>query len=228
MTRTRPEGEMFEIPEQYLNGLEKLAILDEKVIKNILQSLETLPPAFDLQKIASFVESNHGIDADDTSAILNFTVALYFYIRNEDISSEVVIDAICEKLKKDLPVKIAPKYISKLKTRLSSFLGVSNFMDIIYQASNLLPENENILADARLLTDSRPIFKEEISGGIIASLISHTLRLQYENINGTQEIFISLSSSNIEQLIGELQESLTKELTLQKTFEKINIPSLTR
>ena len=212
---------MFDIPAQYLNGLEKLAILDEKVINNLLQALETLPPAFDLQKIAFFVESNHGVDADDASAILNFITSLYFYIRNEDIVFEIVIDAICEKLKKDSPIKLAPMYISKLKTRLSSFLIASNFIEIIYQASNLLAENENFLADARLLTDTRAIFKKEISDGIIASLISHTLRLQYENINGTQEIFISLSSSDIEQLIGELQESLAKELTLQKTSIKL-------
>ena len=84
------------------------------------------------------------------------------------------------------------------------------------------------MADARLLTDVRPIFKDEISDGISASLISHVLRLQYDNINGTQEIFISLSSSRIEQLIEELQESLSKELALRKTFEKINIPCLIR
>jgi hypothetical protein len=228
MTRATLEDEMFEVPEQYLNGLEKLATLEDKLIKGLLQSIEALPPDFDLQKIASFAESKYGIDIDDASAILNSIAALYFHIKSEDISSSIVIDAICENLKKDLPTKTASKYISKLKARLSSFLGESKFLEIIYQAADLLPENENILADARLLTDIRPIFKDEISDGISASLISHVLRLQYDNINGTQEIFISLSSSRIEQLIEELQESLAKELALRKTFEKINIPCLIR
>lgn len=228
MTRATLEDEMFEVPEQYLNGLEKLAILDDKVIKNIFQSIEAVPPAFDLQKIASFAGSNYGVDVEDASAILNFIAALYFYIRNEDISSDIIIDVICENLKKDVPIKLAPKYIPKLKTRLSRLLGISSFLEIIYQASDLLPENQNILVDTRLLTDIKPIFKEDISGGISASLISHTLRLQYENINGIQEIFVSISSSNIEQLIEELQESLTKESALQEIFDRINIPCLIR
>jgi hypothetical protein len=228
MTRAMLENEMFKVPEQYINGLEKLATLDDKVIKNLLQSIETLTPTFDLQKVASFAEDRYGIEADSAAEIVNFVVSLYFYMRNEDISCDHIVNIIGDNLKKDSPIKLPARSISKLKTRLLNFLNVSGFLEVIYQASTLVPENENILTDTRLLTDVRPIFKEEISTGISGSLISHVLRLQYENINGSQEIFLSISSSNIEQLIGELQESLTKELALQKTFEKINIPCLTR
>lgn len=219
---------MFKVPEQYLNGLEKLAILDDKVIKNLLQSIETVPLTFDLQKIVSFAETKYGVEADSAAEIVDFIVSLYFYARNENIDCDTIVDAICENLKEDSPTNLSARYIAKLKNRLLKFLSISSFLEIVYQASNLLPENENILTDSRLLTDVRPIFKEEISNGISGSLISHVLRLQYENINGSQEIFLSLSSSNIEQLIEELQQSLTKELTLQKTFEKINVPCLIR
>ncbi len=219
---------MFQVPEQYINGLEKLATLDDKVIKNILQSVETSKPTFDLQEVASYTENQHGIDTNEVAEILRFVFSLYSYIRDEDISSDTIVNDICDNLKEDSQAKLSIEHISKLKARLLNFLSLSSFFEVIYQAATLLPEHENILAEARLLTDVRPVFNLKTTSEISGALISHVLRLKYENINGSQEVFLSLSSSNIEQLIEELQESLTKESTLQKTFDKIDVPCLMR
>jgi hypothetical protein len=228
MARIMLDDGIFQVPEEYLTGLEKLATLDDEVIENILQSLETAPLTFDIQEIALFAKNQHGIDATETSEVLSFIASLYSFGRNEYISFDVIVDALGKSLENETPIKLSTVEISKIRSRLMIFLNTSSSLKITYEASTLFPEHENILSDSRLLTDIRPIFKEEISTGVSGLLISHVLRLKYENISGSQEIFLSLRSSDIEQLIEELQESLTKELTLKQTFEKNNIPCLMR
>lgn len=93
-------------------------------------------------------------------------------------------------------------------------------------AVDLSFEHVNLFRGARILTDIRPIFNEEATA-IEGSVISHTLRLRFENTEGRHELTFALEESDVKHIEDQCKRALGKaKLALEMMKNRANIPTI--
>ena len=76
-------------------------------------------------------------------------------------------------------------------------------------AIDLSYEYANLCRGARILTDIRPIFDAQ-GTAISGAVVSQTLRLQFENVDGWHELYIAMDESDIGELARQCERALRK------------------
>ena len=76
-------------------------------------------------------------------------------------------------------------------------------------ALDLSFEHVNLFRGARILTDIRPIF-DEAATVIEAAVVSHTLRVRFENAEGRHELTFALEESDVNQISEQCKRALGK------------------
>jgi len=79
---------------------------------------------------------------------------------------------------------------------------VAKALDLSYDFAHLIQE-------ARIMSDIRPIFDREATR-LEAAVVSFTLRLRYDSINGNHGISIAMNNADIESLRDECDRALRK------------------
>lgn len=218
------DSAVFQIPDEYRPGLEKLVLCEDKFIEKLFEAVKQSPPTFHIEDIVSFAIKEYKIDAIDSLEILNSLVSLYFLRETEQLSTEEMIDKISELLQEKS--SFSEQQIHYFKKRLSVFLEINEPLEIISKGFDLKIEYENIFSKSRILTDMRPIFKSKIQAGIGGAIITHTLRLNFQTLSDSKEFFVNLSSGDIDTLISQLEEAKEKEQELKKLLKTSAIPYL--
>ena len=79
---------------------------------------------------------------------------------------------------------------------------------------------------ARIITDIRPIFNDDATD-IDASVISYTLRLNYDNPEGNHSLSIAMDESDIEELIQQCNRAFSKaQLSKDRMRNTAGIPTI--
>ncbi len=97
-------------------------------------------------------------------------------------------------------------------------IGTAKAVDLSYDHAQLLRR-------ARLLTDIRPIFNREATS-ITGAVISHTLRLRYDDLDGEHSMSLALDRSDVEHLLAECKRALLKCDVALQFVKKTGLPPL--
>lgn len=85
---------------------------------------------------------------------------------------------------------------------------VAKTLDLSYEYANLLRR-------ARIVTDIRPIFDKEAKQ-IEGAVISHTLRLRFDSVDGDHGLSIAMDENDIKSLLEKCQRALAKSQTARE------------
>lgn len=97
-----------------------------------------------------------------------------------------------------------------LGARVEELLETSA-VQIHAKVMGLMTEAERGLEGVRIVTDVRPVFDDADASVLHGAVIMHTLRLSYRDFDGSHEIYISLSPSDIRNLVDIAQRALDKD-----------------
>lgn len=219
---------MFQIPEKYKDGFEKLALLSNEVYQRLLDIIQKSSPTMHIEDVAGSAYKQYGIEPEDSTDIVLAIKSLYPLLEAEYVPEDQLIAGISKTLQDESTIDFSDDIIEQLQVRLYAILNMGGSLEIASKAEDIKLEYANILSNSRVLTDIRPIFKKEIvsDNSIGGALISHVLRIKYENINGSQESFFNLNSSDLIKLYEQLKRALEKEEVLKQLLIDSNIPHL--
>ena len=80
--------------------------------------------------------------------------------------------------------------------------AIAKTLDLSYDYANLLQ-------DARILTDVRPVFDRDATA-IEAAVVSFTLRLRYDGLDGNHSLSIALNQEDVRALGAECERATKK------------------
>lgn len=89
--------------------------------------------------------------------------------------------------------KLAPRLVRNL----TEVFGIKKLY-AGHKAFRLANENERVMTGTRIITDVRPVFGEDVFDGILGYIVAYTLNIQYQDMRGDGEFYVSLSSSDID------------------------------
>ena len=108
-----------------------------------------------------------------------------------------------------------------LEPQLSNLFSLQNVSTIV-KALNLAYDYADILQNVKILTDIRPVFKEDASD-ILGAIVSFTLRLYLDGREGSKSLSIALDKEDVEKLKQICERALEKAKTAKSFMHKNNI-----
>ena len=118
------------------------------------------------------------------------------------------------------------------RQRLRAFLKAAlpiNSVRVTAKAWTLMVEEERNLHEARIVSDLRPIFGDDVDEGPAAWLIVHSLKLTVHEGRDLREIFVGIDAADLEDLANLLEREAKKTRALRESLAKTGVPeALTR
>ncbi|WP_166482199.1 hypothetical protein, partial [Scytonema sp. UIC 10036] len=202
-----------------------IGTIDNSNFDAILDFLKEVLPFSSVTKIVSELSSKvNNVTLNDLQEIITAIFSLYSLRDRENVSKEEIVEGIVNAaLFSDEIPEFSGEEISQFQKRLTSLLEIEGSISITNKAETLLQEYERVYSNSRVITDVRPVFNGEPEKGVLGVLITHTLKIEYKDINGTKEIYISLDSEDLKNLSKQLSKAEEKSEALQSMLNKANI-----
>lgn len=210
-------------PPDQLKDLALLRDTDPKLIDKIVTKLSASDYLITPSELR--YELRQILDGSDeqTNALARLLLSLYTLLRQRDLEVSDLLEGLSNGIDtgkinwKDEEVKRWNSLLPKTEKLLSleSVQTVVKALDLSYDYANLYQ-------NAKILTDIRPIFNKN-ADNIEGAVVSFTLRLYYDSLEGPKSISIALDIEDIENMITNSQRAKTKAETAQDFMLNNNI-----
>lgn len=210
------------IPSAYRPGLQKLLNLDEKTVEELLDALEGERATVNDDDLVAQVVSKVGDDhKDDIRDVMDLLIALYSVRASVDTPIPNFVEAIID----DGNVEIPDQNKTDFAERLNTLLNI-DVLNVSTKAADVMHEHAHNLRDARILTDIRPVFGDDVEIGPAGALLVHTLRIRYYQGPDLAEFFVALTPSDLSDLRDIIERADRKTLRLQGVLDAAEVPNL--
>ena len=217
----------IQIPPDQIPDLERICGIDASALELAGQTIEKLdPPPMSAVALSDEILAALG-DCDrpktETVAVLVGQMLAWCQVaRNRSITVSQVLEGISSSVAgfSNLPdqllqewQEIQPGLLRLCETRAVQI--VSKVMDLSYDYANLFE-------GARIIADIRPVFNDDDENmAVDGAVVSYTLRLNYDNRNGRQNLSITLDEFDINSLVSQCERALQKGRVAQERFETV-------
>jgi hypothetical protein len=215
----------LQLAEQQLADLKTVCKLGPTVLSRLSTVLENLtPPPVRPESLIREIKSALGEHSADAECLSRQAISFNGLMRQTGLVISDVLDGIRAAIKRDTLNDLA---------RLQEWNAVEpHFKRIVMSAGARLTANAidlsydyaNLYRRARILTDIRPLFNET-GDAIEGAVVSFTLRLRYDSVDGDHDISIVMDERDVKQLVEQCQRSLIKSATAQKTMRMATVPT---
>jgi hypothetical protein len=215
----------FMVPTQHQNEFKLLRDLDDDSAQVLLDGVLTAPAARTIEDLATWVDAQNPVKdsvRQPSSEGLLFAVGglrrlVSLYGRDPSDLADLVARS------KDLG-KSSAKARERLRARLLSLLTAEPLTRVV-TALDLKIEQERRFLGARVITEIRPIFRDDVSGPPAAALIASTLRLEYSHADGTSGVvFLTLDDDDLDRLGHIVDRAKQKSASLSRYLESVSLP----
>jgi hypothetical protein len=210
-------------PESHLLIQSFLDLPDER-IQAVLDGLKKAGSKFNVYDLAREVSVRAKVPRRMADGLVQLLAGLYTARERQDISLEAFLDdEVGPGIKNDLVAQAdkanAKEEIEARWTKFRQFLKVALALEgtvgTAAKTGRVMTEHERIFVDARILTDVRPIFHQDLSEKPNAAVLVHMLRITTRDIFAKQQAeYFALDSNDIRLMKQLLDRAIKKEETL--------------
>jgi hypothetical protein len=214
------------IPEQHIRPLLKICSLSEESADQLIGALSSAKVETDpSEMIVRVSESVPNIPLEDLSDIIRTVYALYPVRELSEVADEQFLDDLIIGIQRSERNNVhVPVIGDGIRDRLRKLLDITS-LRILSKAINLQRDGDNLYCEAKILSDVRPVFSEDV-GQPMCAVVTHTLKLGYHKGGRHKEIFLVLDRADLGTLQEVLRRAAEKDRELRIFLGKSNIPAL--
>lgn len=213
------------IPDQIKPGLQNLIDIKKNDFDKLIDIIQSAPAELDIDILLTHFKKNlEGINEQEIKDLLKTFISLFtFFETSNKTVTELTIDLISAIISDQNLPDFSDEELSLLEDRLRALLEVNSPFKLATKAVKLLRDNERIYLDASVITDIRPVITKKHEINLTGALILHTLKIEYQDINGTQEFYVTLDNQDVQNLRKKLEESEEEINSIKKVISQANI-----
>jgi hypothetical protein len=218
----------LQIPDQDIPKIIKIRKLSGAQTEELIRALESAPIEVDshrvVNRIAKFVRS---VPKKDLTAIIEVIYGLYFVREFANVSQSVFLSDLLESIQqsKDPALVLAANEVAEIEKRFERLLSIET-IHAVSKSVRLQRDGERIYCTSKILSDIRPVFKNDAAVRPIGAVITHTLKLDYHNDADGKEFFVVLDGQDLIALKEVLDRALAKDKTLRELLRNIKLSEL--
>lgn len=213
------------IPKHRRKALEDLLNLSKAKLQALVKELRNAPPKFLLQDLSDQLDKKIKIGDRKALRIINLLSDLYNVRFRENVSVKDFVDDFQEAV---IDVGLEPKNVSwkEFNSIIAGLISFDQSLGVSSKAADVMNEHAKVFAWSRILTDLRPIFKADPKASPEAAVVVHTLQIGYLDGGEQHEFYVAMDCSDIKKLQNSLDRAISKEESLKKLMEKIDLTIL--
>jgi hypothetical protein len=191
----------------------------DKIVTSLSEPQSNLLKPSELSDKLSKILIDRESDAVSISRLL---ISLYTLCRQRDLSVSKLLDGLQSGIQAsdsawtDEELRRWQDVVPSVNKLLSN-----DNISTIVKALDLSYDYANLFQSAKIITDIRPVFDNNLE--VSAAVISFTLRVYYDDLEGSKNISIALDEKDINSLIRACNRALDKGSNAKKFMIKSNI-----
>jgi uncharacterized protein (DUF1778 family) len=213
------------IPSYYRSGLAEIIKLNDESFRELLSTLENMAPALYEKTLSDKLKASvNNIPEAEVDKIAQAIFGMSLGRVGAEVSTSQFVDDVIQSIETNNyeGLSLSNDNRDSFKQRLTSLLE-ANSLAIGTKAYNILFEHGQNLTSFRILTDIRPVFREQIEEQLGAALIIHTVKLEYMQEGDTKEFFVAMDTKDITELMDVLKRAQAKEESLKALLQAANV-----
>lgn len=213
------------IPDRFKTALRQISSLTNEAMDSVVATLSKMPPSlYDGKAAQRLRPAVVGMPSEEVTTLLDAVISLYMAMSNGGRNvSEIlgdVIESINETQQDESPHQVLNEEAFRVRlTRLLSIPAV----EVCAKATELQAEYPKILTSARVVTDVRPIFAQDLAANPSA-LIIHNLKIEFLESGKISEVYFALDASDLDLLIKTLERAKRKQTSLESFLDAKEMP----
>jgi hypothetical protein len=207
------------IPDEYQPGILKLFVLDDDAVTNLKRVLSTEADDISTRELASIASSAIGSTSEkDLYAVLRSLRTLYVVRSNTEVPLEEFSSDLADAVEELLDEKPTDEQLDSFKKKVVSLMAIDPFATQV-KGRALQTDDERTYCRAKILTDLRPVFGEDIDDGLKGMVIMHHLKLVFHGDGSAHnDFYVSMDSQDLEALKATIERAEAKAKSLRESF----------
>ena len=208
----------LKLPKSQHRAFAEVAQWNPETRERVLEFLRSEPPA--LGDLAPKLAEHTGVERDTAARVLSMLKTMYRARVRTASSPSAFASGICESVKgsSDPALQFSAAALEGVRGFLEEGLSQDASLGIAVRGESLLLDQDKTFTEARVLTDFRPLFGEDIEIPPDAGVIVHKLRINYYHAGQEESFWVALDSSDLEKLQSIVDRALQKEASLRQAL----------
>jgi hypothetical protein len=215
---------LLRFPSKARASLIRLANQADEVIEELCNLIESSPEILTSRQAASDKASTlTKLTPDDGFELLEAVIPLMYYKAShptanllKDISATLTIS------EKKTDTKLSASLVPKLEKNLGRILTLSGAA-LKAKAMSVATDSQRLFSEAKILSDMRPVFGDDVSKVPLGIVILHNLKVQFAENGEERDFFVSLDSQDLKDLQACISRALEKEASLGRFASQSNL-----
>lgn len=206
----------YSIPKRFISGFENITKLSENQVELLAKVFREQKPGESLvnifEKSKNFLSS---VSEKDTHEIISALISIVDIFE----SAKRDIDTFTTDFSESYLIsnsEFTPEDGARLKKYLSLLLGEYNSIRITAKGQDIISLNKNNFDKARIISDIRIVFDENLNENKKIAVVVHNLKLQFSQASKRKEFFISLDSSDLKDLKIVIDRAIHKDEVMRE------------
>jgi hypothetical protein len=217
------------VPDKQIVHIKKLLELPDDKVAKFLDALSKVGPQFNVDDLSTEVSERLDLPREFAWGVIKVLISLYLTRTWKQPVERFVDRDVHAALKKAkvFSTENSDAEWQKLRKFLISALSLERTVGTAAKAGNVLTQHERIFANARIMTDVRPIFHLDVSEKPESAVIVHMLKItQRDNFGNHADQYFALDSNDIATMQGLLDRAVMKEKTLRAVMKESGVTVL--
>jgi hypothetical protein len=210
----------FTVPKSARESLRYLLTMPDNDFDAVLTAMERMPVMIET-KDAERYRIEHAVDlpADAFKHALQAGLSLAYGRSSTRLANDEFIEQVLATADEWLGEKLTAENAARLRARLDALLSLST-LNAGAKAAELVFETTRHMTGARIITDVRPIFAQDVSQQPQTTLIIHTLKLDYHEGHGKDSFGTFYTSVDWEDL-GVLRAAIDRAIAKEESLRSM-------
>lgn len=172
-------------------------------------------------KVSEVIED----DAALQQKIADVIIGLLIYYANSTLTAEAVANSIRKRVAK------AKSLDDVQANSLGNFLFELLSIDVLYlsvKGSSLFEDHDQLILSSKVITDIRPIFRNDAANQMLGTILVHHLKVVYQDSKqDIGNIYFALGKNELNELITCLKRAQEKAVAISSSLDTNSIPIIT-
>lgn len=217
----------IQLSSQQLNDFAAICDMGLEVLQRVHAELKNLDQTvLRPNELLPIVEKAFGDENLAAEPLMRQGISLNGLMRQIGINATDVVQAVRSGIQRDGNWDSDKfKKWQSVESVFAELLDLDAFR-IVAKAIDLSYEYANLYRKGRILTDIRPLFSED-AGTVDGAVVSFTLRIRYDSVDGDHELSIAMDDSDVRELARTCKRALDKARTSQELMsDKLGISTI--